>query len=106
MEFLAKLKEDGPRKPERQHMRAQIKQIATASCLSMKCQLREVNRRFTADRDRHAMEKWVSAAASWTRAAELIDWCVAFAVQVGWLYRQVGFVPSSLSFGARAPVAV
>ena len=28
MEFLAKLREDGPRQPERQQMRAQIKQIA------------------------------------------------------------------------------
>ena len=83
MEFLAKLREDGPRKPERQQMRAQIKQIVTASCLSMKCQLREVNRRFTADRDRHAMEKWVNAAASWTRVSELLGPKVADAVQAG-----------------------
>ena len=46
--------------------------------------LREVNRRFTADRDRHAMEKWVSAAASWTRVSELLGPKVADAVQAGW----------------------
>ena len=38
------------------------------------------------NRDRTAMDKWVSAAASWTRAAELIDSRVAHAVQVGWDY--------------------
>ena len=36
------------------------------------------------NRNRTAMEKWVSVAASWTRVAELIDSRVADAVQVGW----------------------
>ena len=43
------------------------------------------------NRDRNAMEKWVSAAASWTRVAELIHPHVADAVQAGWdLFRDSG----------------
>ena len=82
-------------------MRAQTKQIATASCLSMQCQLREVNRRFTADRDRHAMEKWVNAAASWTCVSELLGPKVADAVQAGWDYFRDNGPPrkQALAFG-------
>ena len=51
----------------------------------------EVNQRLDREigrfigRDRGALKKWVEAAATWTRVAELLDDRVAHAVHAGWV---------------------